>query len=76
MCHGLTGSGDTPVGKKLNARDFHSPDVQSKSTEELIKVVKEGFKNNGRTVMQGYAGKLTDAEVRDLVIYVRELGRR
>ncbi|HEY0565712.1 MAG TPA: cytochrome c [Terriglobales bacterium] len=76
LCHGLSGSGDTPVGKELNARDFHSPDVQTKSDDELVKVLKQGFKSNGKTVMQGYADKLTEAQIRGLVTYVREMGKK
>ena len=27
VCHGPDGKGDTPAGKKVGARDFHSPEV-------------------------------------------------
>lgn len=76
MCHGATGSGDTPMGKKLKAKDFHSPDVQKKTDDELVKFISDGVKNNGKVSMPGYKGNLTEDQIRDLVKHVRELGKK
>jgi mono/diheme cytochrome c family protein len=76
MCHGASGAGDTPAGKKVNAKDFHSADVQKMSDDDIAKAIKEGVKKDGKTVMQAYGGKLTDDQIKDLVKQVRELGKK
>jgi mono/diheme cytochrome c family protein len=69
-CHGADGRGDTPAGKKFEARDFHSPDVQKMTDAELIKITSEGQKK-----MPSYKDKLTQDQIKDLVAYVRQLGK-
>ena len=76
MCHGATGNADTPMGKKLNIRDFHLPEIQQKSDADLFKVISEGVSNQGRVSMPGYKGKITDDQIQELVAYVRELGKK
>jgi mono/diheme cytochrome c family protein len=68
VCHGADGKGDTPAGKKLGAKDFHSPEVAKMSDAELIEAVKKG-----KGKMQAYEGKLTDDQIKDLVKYIRSL---
>jgi cytochrome c6 len=70
-CHGVDGKGDTAAGKKFGARDFHSAEVQKMTDKELFDVTKDG-----KAKMPKYAGKLTDDQIRDLVKYVRELGKK
>ena len=41
-CHGADGKDDTPAGKKLGTRDFHSPDVAKMSDNELFDITKKG----------------------------------
>lgn len=67
-CHGPDGKGDTAAGKKLGARDFHSPEVAKMSDAELIEITKKG-----KGKMPGYEGKLTDDQIKDLVKYIRSL---
>jgi len=68
MCHGADGTGNTPAGKAMKARSFKSDEDVKATDAELIKQTKEGV---GK--MQGYAGKLTDAEIQDVVAYIRTL---
>jgi cytochrome c6 len=67
MCHGPEGKG-TPAGLKMGAHDFTSPDVQKQTDAQLTEVVEKG-----KGKMPGYAGKLKDAEIKDLVAYIRSL---
>ena len=76
MCHGTAGLGDTPMGKKLNVRDFHSPDVQKKTDDEFLKAIREGVNSSGKLVMPAYNGKLSDVQMRDLAKYSRDLGKK
>ena len=52
----------------MKARSFKSDEDVKATDAELIKQTKEGV---GK--MQGYAGKLTDAEIQDVVAYIRTL---
>lgn len=73
-CHAADGSGKTAVGGKLKIKDYTTADGQKFSDEEAAKSVKEGVKNAaGKEVMKGFADKLTDAEITDLVAHIRSL---
>jgi cytochrome c6 len=68
MCHGADGSGDTPAGKSMKARDLRSAEVQKQSAEDLEKTI-----NNGKGKMPAYKGKLKEAEIDALVKYIKTL---
>jgi mono/diheme cytochrome c family protein len=71
-CHGKDGKAATSMGKKLNMKDLTDPKVQAASTDaQWEKVVLEGVKTDGKTVMP--AVKVTPAEAKDLVKYIRTL---
>jgi cytochrome c6 len=67
-CHGADGKGDTPAGKKLGVKDFHSPEVAKMSDQELFAITK-----NGKDKMPPYDKKLTDEQIKELIKYVRSL---
>lgn len=66
VCHGADGKGDTAVGKSLKLRDLGSADVQKQTDEQLIDITA-----NGKGKMPAYKGKLTDAQIKDVVAYIR-----
>lgn len=68
MCHGADGTGNTPVGKSMKVRSFKSDEDVRASDATLIKDTKDGV---GK--MPAYAGKLTDAQIQDVVAYIRTL---
>ena len=68
MCHGADGTGNTPMGKNMKLRSFKSAEDMKTTDAELFKQTKDGV---GK--MQGYAGKLTDAQINDVVTYIRTL---
>ena len=70
MCHGADGKGDTPVGKKMGIRDLTSADVQKMSDAELITIT-----TKGKNKMPGYENKLSAAQIKDLVAYIRQLAK-
>lgn len=73
-CHGADGKGDTKFGQKFGCKDYSDPKVQAKlKDEEIFKAMKEGVKKGERTVMQPYSEKLTDDEIKALVVYFRTL---
>ena len=71
MCHAADGSGDSAMGKKTGAHDFRSPEVQKMTDAELIEIT-----TKGKAKMPAYDKKLTAGEIKGLVAYVRELGKK
>ena len=41
-CHGADGSGNTPAGKSLKARDLRAEEVQKQSDDELASAIADG----------------------------------
>ncbi len=76
-CHAPDGSGNTKVGKRLGLKDYTTADEQAKFTDaEAHAAIKDGVKNAaGKFTMNPYTEKLTDAEITDLVTFVRGLKR-
>jgi mono/diheme cytochrome c family protein len=73
-CHGKDGSGSTMMGKKLNVKDYRDPKVQGAfSDAEAEKAITEGIKENGKQVMKPFKEKLTEADIKALVAYIRSL---
>jgi cytochrome c6 len=68
MCHGADGAGNTPVGRAMKLRSLKSPEDVKIPDVELFKDLKDGV---GK--MHGYAGKLTDAQIHEVVAYIRWL---
>jgi mono/diheme cytochrome c family protein len=65
-CHGKDGSGNTMMGKKLGVKDYTKE--QGFSDAEATNVIK-----NGKGKMKAYKDKMSDADVKALVAYVRSL---
>ena len=70
-CHGADGKGDTPMAKNLGVRDFASPEVQKETDEELFAITQKG-----KNKMPAYGNSLKDAQIKDLVAYIRELAKK
>lgn len=70
-CHAADGSGNTAVGKSMKIRDFRSPDVQKQTDAQLTEMI-----TAGKGAMPSYKGKLTDDQIKQLVSYIRELGKK
>lgn len=68
MCHGADGTGNTPVGKSMKVRSFKSDEDVKATDAKLIKDTSDGV---GK--MPAYKGKLTDAQIQDVVSYIRTL---
>jgi cytochrome c6 len=66
MCHGKDGQGG-----KMGTKAFASAEVQALSDAELTAAISKGKPPK----MPAYEGKITDAEIKDLVAYVRSLGK-
>lgn len=70
-CHGSDGKASTGAGKALGAHDFGSEEVAKMSDADLIKTV-----TAGKDKMPAYGKSLKETDIKDLVAYVRELGKQ
>jgi cytochrome c6 len=68
MCHAADGSGSSPAGKAMGAIPFSSPALIKASDADLIAAT-----TNGKGKMPAYSGKLTGAQIKDVVGYIRTL---
>ncbi len=65
MCHGADGSKENPG---MGVKPLSGPDVQKQSDADLTAAV-----TKGKGKMPGYAGKLSDDEIKAVVAFVRTL---
>jgi mono/diheme cytochrome c family protein len=65
-CHGPTGDGNTPVGKATKARDLCSAEVKKETDAEMIALI---LKGKNKMPPQ----KITEAEAKQVVAYIRSL---
>lgn len=70
-CHAADGTGNTPGGKALKVMPFSDPDVQKQSDADLTAIIAKG-----KNKMPAYEKSLKPDEIKGLVIYVRELGKK
>ena len=67
-CHGEDGSGDTPTGRSLGARDLRSDEIQDHSDDELEKTIREGTAD-----MPSYDGVFNEEEFAAIIRFIRWL---
>ena len=70
-CHGPDGRAQTEMAKKVQAADLTSDAVRSMSASQIAKQV-----HQGKGKMPPFEGKLSDAEIHDVVAYVQGLGKK
>ncbi len=72
VCHGADGSGNSAMGKTLGAPDLHSDAIQKQTDTQLIDAITNGVGKK----MPAFKDKLTDAQIKNLVGYIRDLVRK
>lgn len=73
-CHGKDGAGHTRAGKLVGTKDLTNAAYQKTFTDDqAFADLKNGLDKDGKTKMKPFADKLTDADIRELVAYVRGL---
>lgn len=73
-CHGPKGKGDGPTGAMLVPKptDLTGAATAKKSDTDLLTIIENG---KPPTAMTGWKGRLSDGEIRDVLAYVRSLGK-
>ena len=73
-CHGASGKGDTKMGQTLGAMDLTDSKKQASFSDgQAADAIKNGVKQNGKTTMKAFGGKLSEDDIKALVTYVRTL---
>ena len=71
LCHSTNGSGDSPTGKALHAKDLRSDEVQKQDDATLNEVI-----TKGKGKMPAFGAKVKADDVTKLVAYVRQLPKQ
>src|ERR1700720_3590392 len=71
LCHSADGSGDSPSGKALHAKDLRSEEVQKQSDEALSEII-----TKGKGKMPAFGAKIKPEDVTNLVSYLRALPKQ
>jgi mono/diheme cytochrome c family protein len=71
LCHAADGSGNSPSGKALKAKDLKSDDVQKQTDAALSEVI-----TKGRGKMPAFGSKLSPDVINSLVAYIRQLPKK
>jgi cytochrome c6 len=70
-CHGDDGLAASPMAQALGVKSYKAPDVLKLSDIDLTAIIK-----NGKKKMPAFAGKLTDAQIKDLLLYIHTLQKK
>jgi mono/diheme cytochrome c family protein len=71
LCHSDDGSGNSPTGKALKAKDLRSDEVQKQTDAELAEVI-----TKGRGKMPAFGSKFSPDVIKSLVAYIRQLAKK
>jgi mono/diheme cytochrome c family protein len=68
LCHSDDGSGSSPTGKAMKAKDLRASEVQDNTDAQLAEVI-----TKGRGKMPAFGAKIRPDGVTQLVAYIRSL---
>ena len=71
LCHAADGSGNSPSGRALKAKDLRSEETQKKPDAELAAVI-----TNGRNKMPAFGQELKPEQIQQLVGYIHQLAKK
>ena len=71
LCHSEDGSGSSPTGKAMKAKDLRSSEVQNQTDAQLAEVI-----TKGRGKMPPFGAKIKPDDVTNLVAYIRSLAKK
>jgi mono/diheme cytochrome c family protein len=71
LCHAADGSGSSPSGKALKAKDLGSSDVQKDTDAQITEAL-----TKGKGKMPAFGAKLKPEDIQQLVAYVRTLAKK
>lgn len=73
-CHGADGKAQGKMGKKLKIRDMTTETYKKELDDaKAVAVLKDGITKDGKEIKKSFAGDLSEADMKALIAYVREL---
>ena len=73
-CHGGDGKGQTKAGRKAQVKDLTDPKYRKTlEDDKMFKAVKEGMKEGGKEKMKPFGDKLSDEEIKALIVLIKGL---
>jgi len=74
-CHAKDGAGHTKAGRMNGVKDMTDAQYQQSFTDDQAAArIKDGLKDDsGKIKMKAFGDSLSDADIKDLVAYVRSL---
>ncbi|HSB68511.1 MAG TPA: cytochrome c [Candidatus Methylomirabilis sp.] len=79
-CHGATGKGDGPAAAGLQTKPRNHTDAAymgKLKDQQIFDTIKKGGQGMGKSpLMPPWGGTLTDAQINDLVAYIRTLAKK
>jgi cytochrome c553 len=75
-CHGKDGTANTAMGRKLNTKNYRDAKFQvAFSDAEIENAIKKGVKTDGKETMKPFGDKLSEADIKALVAYIRSFAK-
>lgn len=71
ICHADDGSGNSPTGKALKAKDLRSDEVQKQTDAQLAAVITKGRGN-----MPAFGSNFSPDVIKSLVAFIRQLAKK
>jgi cytochrome c6 len=71
LCHAADGSGSSPTGKAMHAKDLRSDEVQKESDAALSEII-----TKGKGKMPAFGAKLSADDVTKMVAFLRALPKK
>lgn len=68
MCHGADGLATSSMAKMMKIPSVKSPDFRKLTESEMVAAT-----TDGKNKMPAYKGKLSEAQIREVVAYMRSL---
>ena len=68
LCHGADGTPPAAMAKSMGIKDMKSPEIQNMSDADLKTAIEKG-----KGKMPAFSGKLTDAQIDEVLKYIRSL---
>jgi len=70
-CHGAVGDASTPAGKALKVPSFTSEEVLKETDANLLDIA-----TNGKGKMPAWRDKLSDDQLKDLIVFIRTMQKK
>jgi cytochrome c6 len=70
MCHGMQGTPNPGIAKAMGVKAANDPAVKSQTEAQMIELT-----TNGKAKMPAFKGKLSEAQIKDAVVYFRTFAK-